>query len=558
MTDNKTVAVLIDGENIDPSFAEQIFSYANSLGSVAVREIYGSGVALNDWSDPILRHTIHTNFTLRPNRFKNSSDIALVIGAMEILSASRASGEGPGKTAVLIVSSDSDFSPLAVHLRSAGVDVIGMGEPKNTNAMWPKACTEFVELTAQTPAQTQTERKSAAGTKKAAQTTENPPAPQQEKKTAQSAQPEKKAPQPAQPAQPAPQPEKKPAQSGEGADAERAERGERTIAPSHRARIEIIRKFIGEQIASHDGRIKSGELFKALVSLPDYKYDQQRSRRNPMDYLEKQFSEWFEFEAGEKGSSWITVKTAADGEKSPSLPEQDTPAVEPTPAPEEPAPAAPSDQEQPEQKQPEPEHELTLEESLTAAGIPFKDAVRAANLLPKCRNMRDAYNRMRGAFGKEDGKKYYEAVKVLVQTSVFSFPEREKEAPAPVDKSDLPLTKEEILAMTAASAPASAEDPAKASEAQPEPEEPAPAPSDSGEEPVEAVDKPEDGGPHLTDGPIRFLLERGVTSDRAMKIVSIFNESPNQRVAYNELRKAFGNKGRQYLGMMKEYIGENS
>jgi len=127
-----------------------------------------------------------------------------------------------------------------------------------------------------------------------------------------------------------------------------------------------------------------------------------------------------------------------------------------------------------------------------------------------------------------------------------------------VDKSDLPLTKEEILAMTAASAPASAEEPAKASEAQREPEEPAPAPSDSEEEAVEAGDKPEDGGPHLTDGPIRFLLERGVTSDRAMKIVSIFNESPNQRVAYNELRKAFGNKGRQYLGMMKEYIGEHS
>ncbi len=76
------IAVLIDAENVDPSFADQIFSYARSLGVVTIREIYGSGISLNEWSDAILENTIHTNFTLRPNRFKNSSDISLVIGAM--------------------------------------------------------------------------------------------------------------------------------------------------------------------------------------------------------------------------------------------------------------------------------------------------------------------------------------------------------------------------------------------------------------------------------------------------------------------------------------------
>ena len=577
MAEKKTVAVLIDGENIDPSFAEQIFTYANSLGTPAVREIYGSGVALNDWSDPILRHTIHTNFTLRPNRFKNSSDIALVIGAMELLAASRASGEGPGSTAVLIVSSDSDFSPLAVHLRAAGVDVIGMGEPKNTNAMWPKACTKFVELTAApSQAQAKSERKSAAEQEKkaAGKTPENPSAsqsqPQQEKKASQ----QQSQPAPVQQVQQPQQAEKKPApavkqpaQTGEQNEAEKtqapaAERNERTIAPSHRARVEIIRKFVEDQIAAHDGRIKSGELFKALISLPDYKYDQQRSRRNPLDYLEKQYSDWFEFEAGEKGSSWITVKSAAvSGPASTAVYEE--PVAEPAPAeaaqeqqpvPEETAPAA-----QPEKEPEAAPHELTLEESLTEAGIPFKDAVRAANILPKCRNMRDVYNRMRGAFGKEDGKTYYEAVKVLVKTAVFSFPEREKEEAAPVDKSDLPLTKEEILAMTAAE---NAEKPSVRSEQSAVSDEGEAAGSDEttdtpGAEEIHAGDEAGSGSPHLTDGPIRFLMERGVTSDRAMKIVSIFNESPNQRVAYNELRKAFGNKGRQYLGMMKEYKGEN-
>lgn len=136
------IAVLIDAENVDPSFADQIFSYARSLGVVTIREIYGSGISLNEWSDAILENTIHTNFTLRPNRFKNSSDISLVIGAMEVLFSSRtATDEKNAVAAVVIASSDSDFSPLAVHLRSAGIDVIGMGEPGRINPMWPRACT---------------------------------------------------------------------------------------------------------------------------------------------------------------------------------------------------------------------------------------------------------------------------------------------------------------------------------------------------------------------------------------------------------------------------------
>ena len=142
------IAVLIDGENVEPVCAPQIFSYAKSLGTVTIREIYGSGTSLNEWAEPILEHTIHTNFTLRPNRYKNSSDIALVIGAMEILASSRSSAPN-GVKAIIIVSSDSDFTPLAIHLRSAGIDVIGMGEQGRVNPMWPKACTKFVEFAPQ-------------------------------------------------------------------------------------------------------------------------------------------------------------------------------------------------------------------------------------------------------------------------------------------------------------------------------------------------------------------------------------------------------------------------
>ena len=583
---NRFVAVLIDGENIDPSFAEKIFSFAASLGTVTVREIYGSGIALNAWSDPILKHTIHTNFTLRPNRFKNSSDIALVIGAMEILSSVRASGTDR-ETTVLIVSSDSDFSPLAVHLRAAGVDVVGMGEPKNTNPMWPKACTRYVELTGTQPSQ-------APGTERSrrAEAESQPAQPAKKSEPEVKKAPQEKKPVPAEPtdapAQPVREPKKAepaeqkkaaaPEQKGnEPAEQKKSEPAEQKIAPSHRARMEIIRRFITEQINARDGRVKSGELFKSLASLPDYKYDQQRSKRNPMDYLEKQYGAWFAFEAGEKGSSWISLKPAeaapngdkpasdapaptAEAENAPALagPAAETNPAEgtgPSDAAEAPSPEPSSSESAPESAE-EPAG-TTLEESLTAAGIPFRDAVRAVGILSRCRNLRDVYNRMRGAFGKEDGKTYYEIVKTMVRTSAYSFPPREKEPARETDDSDRPLTKEEIAALTApegtSEKPASDE---PAAEAAPSSEEDAEQPSEArpGEEQEE---EPASGGAiRLTDGPVRFLLEKGVTSDRAVRIVSIFENSPNQRVAYNELRKAFGNKGRQYLGMMKEYSGE--
>lgn len=579
------IAVLIDGENIDPLFAEKIFSFAESLGTLTIREIYGSGIALNAWSEPILKYTIHTNFTLRPNRFKNSSDIALVIGAMEILAEARYVSPENVRAShcdkVIIVSSDSDFSPLAVHLRSAGIEVIGMGEPKNTNPMWPKACSQYVELTAESAVQTSAPGKRAAspaGSKseksKEQEGKKETPTAGNARKSGVKQEPEVKKESPADnakkpDAKPEPedkQPAPEEALPSDPSDGKKAALPEQKIAPSHRERMEIIRKAVTEQIEAHDGRIKSGELFKTLSALPDYRFDQQRSKRNPQDYLMKQYNAWFAFETGEKGSFWISLRPADAAQTAPvpetaaeesPAPEEQAPAVVPAAIPDEPAAA----EEQAGTPEPIPQPDTapddaaesrtapTLEESLTAAGVPFKDAVRAANILTKCRNMRDVYNRMRGAFGKEPGKSYYEIVKVLVQTSVFSFPPRTP-APAKSENPDnLPLTKEEIAAARGTSAAGSASDEVHAASAEPEAEAELPAAA-----PAADAQTAENDGPRLTDGPVRYLLEKGVTSDKAVRIVSIFTGSQNQRVAYNELRKEFGGKGGQYLRLIKEYF----
>ena len=60
---------------------------------------------------------------MRTTRGKNSSDIALVIDAMDILHTGRFDG-------FVLVSSDSDFTRLASRIREQGMDVFGMGEQK--------------------------------------------------------------------------------------------------------------------------------------------------------------------------------------------------------------------------------------------------------------------------------------------------------------------------------------------------------------------------------------------------------------------------------------------
>ena len=472
LEESNNIAVLIDAENVDPAYAAHIMSYAHSLGNVCIREIYGAGISLNEWADPILTYSIHTNFTLRPNRYKNSSDICLVIGAMEILSATREGRKG-AVAAIVIASSDSDFSALAVHLRSAGIDVIGMGEAGRCNPMWPRACTDFVPLEAKTPlmrkrddtpvpypvpvqerkpapvpvqpvekqetrptvqptarpvnavaepvtekpavaappAQPSGKQANPANTEKmtAAQPAgkqENPPTAE---KTA-AAQPtgkkgkqesaEKTA--PAQPAgkkknpvsaeKPAAKTEKK--QKKAETDKEPKARNAVRVAPTHKARMEIIRGLIEKEIESHGGRIRSGELFRTIGSNPEYKYDQQRSRRVPMDYLKKQYGMWFGFEPQENGESLVTLKNAAQPGQT------GEPAAETTAA---------GTKEEKTVEQPEPLSAFARQ--LYEAGIPLGDVARVEETLAGCKNMRDSYNHLRKAFGNETGKKYQQSIK---------------------------------------------------------------------------------------------------------------------------------------------------
>jgi uncharacterized LabA/DUF88 family protein len=93
---------------------------------------------LSGWKPVLLEHAITPIQQYGYTIGKNSTDSAMIIDAMDILYSERADG-------FCIVSSDSDFTRLAVRLREAGMKVIGIGEKKTPNP-FKVACDKFIYI----------------------------------------------------------------------------------------------------------------------------------------------------------------------------------------------------------------------------------------------------------------------------------------------------------------------------------------------------------------------------------------------------------------------------
>jgi len=388
------LAILIDAENILPSHCDQIFSHAASLGNIVYKEIYGAGQALTSWVEPVLKYALHPNLTIKASKGKNSSDIALVIGAMDLLAAG-------GLDAVIIASSDSDFSALSVRLRNAGIEVIGMGTEK-ANPLWRTACSSFVPFQQPKPAQ-----------QKQAQ---QPKAAQQQKQQPQ----QQKAAQPKQQQKAAQASKQEPAASNPPAAQKPS------VAATHEERASIIRGFISSQLEASGGRMQSNTLFTALNNLPEYRVDQQRSKRRPLNYLTRQYSDAFDFEDGPDGNSWVSFHSEDKPEAAPAAPdeaeavapveadvvapvEEEEPAAEADAAPEVEAPTVPEVDYEAEEAAPT-EDPLKV---LMDAGLPEDVASQIVVIFTESANLREAYNKLRATFGNTTGREYYQRVKEI-------------------------------------------------------------------------------------------------------------------------------------------------
>jgi len=120
------LAVLIDADNASPKIAAGLFEEIAKIGEASVRRIYGdfSAPRSKGWADILAKHAIIPQQQFAYTAGKNASDITLVIDAMDLLHSGRFDG-------FCVVSSDSDFTRLAVRVREQGVEMFGFGEQKS-------------------------------------------------------------------------------------------------------------------------------------------------------------------------------------------------------------------------------------------------------------------------------------------------------------------------------------------------------------------------------------------------------------------------------------------
>lgn len=140
MEREKKFALLIDADNISPKYIEIILSESKEFGSISIRRIYGdwTDVTKSSWKSILLENSITPIQQYTYTTGKNSSDSAMIIDAMDILYGDDVDG-------FILVSSDSDFTRLAMRLRESGKDIVGMGESK-TPSPFVKSCMIFKTL----------------------------------------------------------------------------------------------------------------------------------------------------------------------------------------------------------------------------------------------------------------------------------------------------------------------------------------------------------------------------------------------------------------------------
>ena len=142
MSTNKELklAVLIDADNVPYSNVKGMMEEIAKLGTPTTKRIYADWTKpnANGWKSVLLEHAITPIQQYSYTVGKNSSDSAMIIDAMDLLYSDKVDG-------FCIVSSDSDFTRLAIRLRESGMKVIENVENKTTNS-FIVICDRFIYI----------------------------------------------------------------------------------------------------------------------------------------------------------------------------------------------------------------------------------------------------------------------------------------------------------------------------------------------------------------------------------------------------------------------------
>lgn len=136
----ESIALLIDADNAPAAKIDFIIAELATHGVVNIRRAYGNWKKqeLAGWEKVLHDYAIQPVQHFDLVKGKNASDMALLIEAMDILYTKHVG-------TFCLVSSDCDFTPLILRLRSDGKQVIGFGGHK-APAPFVASCTRFLYL----------------------------------------------------------------------------------------------------------------------------------------------------------------------------------------------------------------------------------------------------------------------------------------------------------------------------------------------------------------------------------------------------------------------------
>lgn len=132
------LAVLIDADNAQAAIIENLLAEIARFGEATVKRIYGdfTSQSSSSWKKVLQKNAIKPVQQFAYTTGKNATDSTMIIDAMDLLYTRKFDG-------FCLVTSDSDFTGLAMRLREEGITVFGFGESKTPEA-FRNACHKFV------------------------------------------------------------------------------------------------------------------------------------------------------------------------------------------------------------------------------------------------------------------------------------------------------------------------------------------------------------------------------------------------------------------------------
>lgn len=136
------IALLIDADNASPDHLDEVLLVLGELGTINIRRAYGNWAkaSLKGWGQLTGEHSIVPVQQFDVVKGKSVTDMRMVIDTMDLMYRGHVHGFG-------IMSSDSDFLPLAQRIREEGLPVYGFGTAKTPHS-FQQACTRFFDVSA--------------------------------------------------------------------------------------------------------------------------------------------------------------------------------------------------------------------------------------------------------------------------------------------------------------------------------------------------------------------------------------------------------------------------